>query len=77
MKRCKFRYGRIKTTCVGDHFHVTLFHLKVTKNMFLKIFSMVVPISKTKAGYKYHCNFTAISLHLKFCEKVALLFETP
>ena len=59
MKRCKFRYGRIKTTCVGDHFHVTLFHLKVTKNMFLKIFSMVVPISKTKAGYKY----IAISLH--------------
>ena len=70
---------QINTMCVDDHVwvitynnHVTLFHLKVTKNMFLKIFSMVVPISKTKAGYKY----IAISLHLKFSEIVALLFET-
>ena len=32
---------------------------------------------KNKGGLQIHCNFTAFLLHLKFCEKVALLFETP
>ena len=31
---------------------MTLFHFKVTKNMFLMVLSTVVDISKTKAGYK-------------------------